>query len=71
MKQSDRSAAASENQVDKFRSLARELEADEDADHFEETVRKIAPKGPILPENDFGARRGEQNLPGGRKNRDD
>ena len=30
-------------QLDKFRDLARELEADEDADRFEETVRKIAP----------------------------
>lgn len=31
-------------QADKFRDLARELEADEDESHFEETVRKIAPK---------------------------
>jgi hypothetical protein len=31
-------------QLDKFRDLARELEADEDAERFEETVRKIAPK---------------------------
>ena len=31
-------------QPDKFRDLARELEADEDPAHFEETVRKIAPK---------------------------
>ena len=30
-------------QIDKFRDLARELEADEDPSHFEETVRKIAP----------------------------
>lgn len=33
-----------QRQVDKFRDLARELEADEDPAHFEETVRKIAPK---------------------------
>ena len=33
-------------QPDKFRDLARELESDEDPAHFEETVRKIAPKGP-------------------------
>lgn len=32
------------SQLDKFRDLARELEADEDEKHFEETVRKIAPK---------------------------
>lgn len=31
-------------QVDKFRDLARELEADEDEARFEETVRQIAPK---------------------------
>ena len=31
-------------QLDKFRDLARELEADEDPARFEETVRKIAPK---------------------------
>ena len=33
-------------QAEKFADLARELEADEDPAHFEETVRKIAPKGP-------------------------
>jgi hypothetical protein len=33
-------------QIDKFRDLARELEADEDEEHFEETVRKIAEKKP-------------------------
>lgn len=32
------------SQIDKFRDLARELEADEDEARFEETVRKIAPK---------------------------
>ncbi len=31
-------------QIDKFRELARELEADEDEARFEETVRKIATK---------------------------
>lgn len=40
------------SQVDKFRDLARELEADEDADHFEETVRKIAPRAPAKSEPD-------------------
>ncbi len=29
-------------QTDKFRDLARELEADEDPAHFEETLKKIA-----------------------------
>ena len=37
-------APKSPSQAEKFEDLARELEADEDADHFEETVRKIAPK---------------------------
>lgn len=31
-------------QLDKFKDLARDLEADEDEARFEETVRKIAPK---------------------------
>lgn len=31
-------------QLDKFKELAKELEADEDEARFEETVRKIAPK---------------------------
>lgn len=31
-------------QADKFRDLARQVEADEDEAHFEETVRRIAPK---------------------------
>lgn len=33
-------------QLDKFQQLARELEADEDPAHFEETVRKIAKAPP-------------------------
>lgn len=33
-------------QIDKFKDLARELEADEDEGRFEETVRQIAPKTP-------------------------
>lgn len=33
-------------QVDKFRDLARELEADEDEKHFEDAVKRIAPKTP-------------------------
>ena len=37
-------------QLDKFRDLARELKADEDPAHFEETVRKIAPKDRPAPE---------------------
>jgi hypothetical protein len=36
-------------QIDKFRDLARELEADEDEERFEETVRQIAPKTPPEP----------------------
>jgi len=33
-------------QADKFRDLARELEADEDEGRFEEAVKRIAPKVP-------------------------
>ena len=33
-------------QADKFRDLARQLEADEDPAHFEETLKKIATKTP-------------------------
>lgn len=33
-------------QLDKFRDLARELEADENEERFEEQVRRIAPKTP-------------------------
>ncbi len=36
------------SQVDKFRDLARELEADEDPQRFEDTVRRIA-KTPTPP----------------------
>lgn len=31
-------------QADKFRDLARELEADEDESHFEDQVRRIVPR---------------------------
>jgi len=34
-----------QSQVDKFRQLARELEADEDEERFEDQVRRIATKG--------------------------
>jgi hypothetical protein len=37
---------AEPSQIDKFRDLARELEADEDEGRFEEAVRQIAPKAP-------------------------
>ena len=43
---------AEKPQLDKFRDLARELEADEDPAHFEETVRKIAPKDRPTPERE-------------------
>ncbi|MET3835941.1 hypothetical protein ABIB58_001282 [Brevundimonas sp. UYEF29] len=33
---------ADESQIDKFRQLARELEADEDEAAFEEKVRRVA-----------------------------
>lgn len=33
-------------QLDKFKDLARQLEADEDPAHFEETLKKIATKTP-------------------------
>jgi len=36
-------------QSEKFKELARDLEADEDPAHFEETVRKIAPKATVPP----------------------
>lgn len=39
-------------QADKFRDLARELEADEDPAHFEETLKKIATKVPVVPPRD-------------------
>jgi hypothetical protein len=34
------------DQLQKFQDLARELEADESEERFEETVRRIAPKSP-------------------------
>jgi len=37
------------SQLDRFKELARELEADEDEERFEETVRKIAPKPEAVP----------------------
>lgn len=37
-------------QLDKFRELARELEADEDEARFEDRVRRIAPKVPQEPD---------------------
>lgn len=33
-------------QIDKFRDLARELQADEDPAHFEETVKRIVKTPP-------------------------
>lgn len=35
---------AEQSQVDKFRDLARELEAEGDEARFEETVKRIAPQ---------------------------
>jgi hypothetical protein len=37
---------AEQSQVDKFRQLARELEADESEERFEEQVKRIAKKEP-------------------------
>ncbi|MFN3523209.1 MAG: hypothetical protein ACK4YQ_13255 [Phenylobacterium sp.] len=37
---------AEQRQVDKFKDLARELEADEDEAAFEEQVKKVAKKEP-------------------------
>ena len=47
-----KSTADEMSQADKFRDLARELEADEDEAAFEETVKKIvqAPKSDARPE---------------------
>ncbi len=39
-------------QVDKFRDIARELEADEDEAQFEDQVRRIAPKGTVPASED-------------------
>ena len=36
----------------KFRDLARDLEANEDETAFEETLKRIAPKGPVMPKAD-------------------
>ncbi|HQT52559.1 MAG TPA: hypothetical protein PKX06_03645 [Phenylobacterium sp.] len=40
------------SQADKFRDLARQLEADEDPAHFEETLKKIATKVPPVKPDD-------------------
>lgn len=40
------------SQPDKFKELARELEADEDEARFEETVKRIAPKLPEPKDDD-------------------
>jgi hypothetical protein len=55
-------ADAPNPQLDKFKDLARELKADENAKHFEKTVRKIV-KAPKLPADDAAARKAEQSLP--------
>lgn len=39
---------AEKPQIDKFKDLARELEADEDEEHFEATVKKIATVPPTV-----------------------
>ena len=39
-------------QLDKFKKLASELEADEDEAGFEETVRKIAPRTPAKADDE-------------------
>ena len=38
------------SQPDKFRDLARDLEANEDEAAFEETLKRIAPKGHATPD---------------------
>lgn len=43
------------SQTDKFKDLARQLEADEDEARFEEVVRKIAPKLPEADDKDASA----------------
>lgn len=45
-------------QLDKFKDLARQLEADEDEERFEETVKRVStPNSPRKsPGNDPGAR---------------
>jgi hypothetical protein len=40
------SATDQRTQVERFRDLARELDADEDEKRFEDQVRRIAPKSP-------------------------
>jgi hypothetical protein len=36
-------------QLDKFKDLARELEADESEERFEKTVKRVAKKGLLKP----------------------
>ena len=40
------------SQTDKFTQLARDLEANEDEAAFEETLKRIAPKGPPIDKAD-------------------
>ena len=44
-----RPADPAKPQLDKFKDLARQLEADEDEAKFEDQVRRIAPKPPRAP----------------------
>lgn len=43
--------ADDKTQAEKFKELARELEADEDEAAFEETVRKVATQKPPPPQD--------------------
>ncbi len=47
----DRSSPPQKTQADKFKELARELEADEDEAHWDERLKRVA-KGPALPNSE-------------------
>lgn len=49
-------------QVDKFKELARQLDADEDEAAFEGALKKIV-QAPKLPDDDPAAKDGEARLP--------
>ena len=46
--------APPKSQADKFRDLARDLEADEDEAAFEEQVKRVAGHSPAKPEKESG-----------------
>jgi hypothetical protein len=47
---SKKPAPAQQEQLDKFKKLARELECDDDEEHWDERLRKLAKAKPEKPE---------------------